>query len=213
MKVRNQQLCLSTVILLFSLVGCSSNSTEASRPATEDSSKEARPLVDNPEFLHWNQFPVGSKVVRNRASSNGKSEVFVTTTMTIVDKSADKITVDQQVTVLHPDTSDGPGSKLENPPQSLEYAAKFRLPESVSLESFSMPSIKAKKVESEKIRVLDQEYDADVFEWFDSSERGLIKIKLWRNEKVPGRLLKEETILDGQDDRSFEELVEINLPK
>ncbi len=186
------------------LLGCSSPAPHQPEQVELSTSIE-KTWVDNPEFLHWNQFPIGSQVVKKKVISNGNGTVEVTTTMTVREKTADKVIVDQQVTVVHPD------STLENPSQSLEYVSKFQLPAGMSLEAFSLPSLKARQAGTAEIELLGKVYVADVFEWEEKNERGPMSVKLWRSDKVPGRTIKEEaTILDGND-TSREMVMEISI--
>jgi hypothetical protein len=188
--------------------GCSSSSSTAgsAQDTIAKHNSDERPWVDSPDFLHWNQFPTGTKVVRVREVINSAGKVTVTTTLTIASKSASKIVVDQQITVLRPENG---GEKIENPSQPLEYVARFRLPKNVPIESFSLPSMTAKRLACEKFSVLGQEFNAEVFEWQDATESGPMEVKLWRSELVPGRILKEESRVVRENVSSTELLTKI----
>src|SRR5262245_48062160 len=74
------------------------------------------PFVDHPEFVAWNRFPVGTSVVRKKEVSNVSGMVGVTTTLRLAQKTADKVVVENQVTI------ERPGEPLiENPPLRLEF--------------------------------------------------------------------------------------------
>jgi hypothetical protein len=189
-------------------VGCTPRAASPS-PAVNSTTSTNVPkgeLVDNPDFLCWNRFPVDSQVIRKREIVSAEGKVEVVTTLTLRTKSEKKITVDQQVTVKRPE------STLENEPQSLEYAAKFELPASMSVESFSLPSLKAKRTGSEEIEILGKTYTADVFEWVEVNEGGPMSVKLWRCDEIPGRTAKEESLVKDGAGRFLEEVTEINIP-
>ncbi len=206
----NQLSTLVVVLTIGLLAGCSH---QPSVPAvTELPQRTERPLVDSPDYLHWQRFPLETKVVHKKVATNGKHEVTVTTRLVLKEKTPERVVVEQQVTVDHPATEALPSSKLENPPQKLEYAAKFRLPEGIEIEKFSLPSIKAERIGTEPIEILGQQYEAEVFRWVDQSERGPTTNRLWRVEAVPGRLLKHENSMEGSPDSSIETLIELHIP-
>lgn len=203
-------LCLCSGLALV-YVGCAQNATSPSPSAVAaDVGAETKPeseLVDNPEYLSWNRFPVDTRVVRRREIVGGQGKVEVVTTMTIREKTEKKIVVGQQITVIRPD------STLENEPQSLEYFAKFPLPGGMKLESFSLPSLKAQRTGTEEVELLGNKYQAEIFEWVEQNERGPMKVKLWRSDEVPGRTIKEESIVQNGNDRILEVVIEIFLPE
>ncbi len=143
----NQLSTLVVALTIGILAGCS---PQSNGPAiAELPQRVERPLVDSPDYLHWQRFPLETKVVHKKVATNGQHEVTVTTRLVLKEKTPEKIVVEQQITVEHPATGSQPASKLENPPQKLEYAAKFRLPEGIDIEKFSLPSIKAERTGTE----------------------------------------------------------------
>ena len=168
--------------------------------------KPSGELVDNPDYLRWDRFPLDTRVVRKREIVNSQGKVEVVTTLTLREKSARKIAVDQQVTVIRPDNT------LENEPHSLEYAAKFELPAGMKCESFELPSLQAQKTGSEVIEVAGKKYKADVFEWVEQNERGPMSVKLWRSDAIPGNTAKEESVVKNGNDQILEVVTDINIP-
>lgn len=164
------------------------------------------PLVDYPEYVNWNQFPVGTYVVRKKEVTNDFGLVRVTTKLSLRERTAERVVVESQVTV------DRPGESLvENPPQEMQFAAKFRLPAGTTIEQFLLPSLKAKQVGEEAREEGGREFKAQVFAWVERNETGPMAIKLWRSDDVPGRMLRQE--IEGHQHHSIEQVVEIVVPQ
>jgi hypothetical protein len=192
-------------------IGCtqtaSSSAPVVNGAAATEIAKTMGEPVDNPDYLRWHRFPLGTRVVRKREIVNSQGKVEVVTTLTLREKTEKKIRVDQQVTVIRLE------STLENEPQSLDYAAKFEMPEGMKLESFALPSLKAQQTGIDDIEVLGKTYEADVFEWVEQNERGPMSVKLWRSDEIPGSTLKEESVVKNGNDRILEMVIEINIPE
>ncbi len=167
--------------------------------------KDNLPLVDHPEYVHWSQFPVDSYVVRKKTVTNENGSVYVTTKVRLAEKTEKQVVVEQQVTVVRPE-----GTRV-NEPQYLRFPAHFRLPEDVDYESYLTPSRKAKKTGTEKINLAGHDFETDIYEWEEVNEAGPMTVKLWRSESVPGRMLREESLIKRDGDTGLEELVELNL--
>jgi hypothetical protein len=160
-------------------------------------------LVDHPEYLNWSRFPVGIVVVRKKEVFNDLGTVRVMTTLRLAEKTADKIVVESQVTV------DRAGQPLiENPPLSIEFPATFRLPAGMKLEQFSLPSLKAKSAGEETRQASGRDYTTQLFTWDEVNETGPMRVKLWRSDEIPGRMLRQE--INGHMHTSVEEIVEIS---
>lgn len=164
------------------------------------------PLVDHPEYVNWGRFPVGTYVIRKKEVTNDFGAVRVTTKLHLSEKTADRAVVEAQVTV------DRPGEALiENPPQEMQFAAKFPLPAGMNVEHFTLPSLRAKQVGDESISAAGREFTAQVFAWDERNETGRMAVKLWRSDDVPGRMLRQE--IEGHQHHSVEEVVEIVIAK
>ncbi|MCA9130036.1 MAG: hypothetical protein KDB22_23270 [Planctomycetales bacterium] len=189
-------------------IGCEKAQQAAPIPSpTATTSTSILPLVAHPEYTHWSQFPVGSYVIRHKEVTNKNGTVYVTTRVKLNELTSDRVVVEQQVTVVRPDVTQ------ENEPQLLSYPAQFRLPETVQIEQFSLPSLKAKLAGQESIVIAGQEILADVFEWQEVNEAGPMQVKLWWSSSVPGKLLKEATLIERDGDTSSEEVTEIVIAK
>jgi hypothetical protein len=163
------------------------------------------PLVDHPEYVSWNRFPVGIAVIRKKEVTNETGSVSVTTTLRLAQKMPDKIVVESQVTVNRP------GQPLvENPPLNLDFPAKFRLPAGMKLEQFALPSLKARPAGDETRQACGREFQTELFTWDEVNEAGPMKVKLWRSDDVPGRMVRQE--IKGRTQASVEEVVEIVQP-
>jgi hypothetical protein len=99
---------------------------------------------------------------------------------------------------------------VKNPPLLAEFPAKFRLPPSLQLEQFQLPSLKAKLIGEESCTVCGREFKTQHFAWREVNETGPMEIKYWRCNEVPGRLLRQE--ISGPNHASVEEIFEISLP-
>lgn len=180
------------------------STTDGSPVASQGEGEEAA----HPEFAHWSQFPVGAKTVRRKEVSNENGKVVVTTTVKLADKNEKQVVVETQVTV---ERSGDP--KLENPPFTAEYPATFRVPKSMTVDQFRLPSLKAKLAGEEELEILGQKYLAEKFSWTESNEAGPMEVSVWRSDKVPGRTVKEESLTKSLSNKSLEEVIEISIPE
>ncbi len=197
------------VVMLVAVVGCNNQPTKPAPPivaasAPEDNSNQ--PMLPHPEYQNWSRFPVNSLIVRKRTVSNENGEVTVTTKMWLAEKSDKHVSVGTQVNVQRP------GEGLEvNPSNVVDYPAEFQLPKGMEKERFYLPSIKAKKVADEPIKILEKEFTAEVYEWEESNETGPMTVKLWRSLDVPGRIIKQEMLTKSSKTQTLEDLVELDL--
>lgn len=194
------------------LVGCGSEvggglgSQGTSPPGyVAPASTENLPLVDHPEYVGWSRFPLGIIVVRKKEVSNETGTVRVTTTLRLIEKTADKVVVESQVSV------DRPGRPQEqNPRPKVDFPATFPLPQGMRQQQFSLPSLKAKQVGEEIREAGGREYKTQLFTWEEVNEAGPMTVKLWRSDDIPGRTLRQE--ITGRTQTSVEEVVEIIRP-
>ncbi len=189
--------------LLF--IGCTGSSSSTPQGYVAPESKDELPLVDHPEYTHWSKFPVGAFSIRKKTVTNSYGSVYVTTKISLAEKTDEKVVVEQQVTVVRPEVTN------ENPPQQMEFPAKFRLPKSVELEAFNLPSRKAKLVGEEIREEAGASYPCSLFEWEESNEAGPMNIKLWRSDEVPGRLVREETLIHSDGSTTLELISEVQV--
>jgi hypothetical protein len=195
------------VILLTMFAGCSNSGPPASVEVAKTANAEQGEEVAHPEYAHWSQFPIGAKTVRRKEVSNDQGKVVVTTTVRLIDKNDRQVVVETQVTV---ERSGDP--KLDNPPFTAEYPATFRLPKSMTLEQFHLPSLKAKLEGEEEMEILGQKYKVEKYVWLESNEAGPMDVIVWRCDKVPGRTVREESLTKSLSNKSLEEVVAIEIP-
>jgi hypothetical protein len=206
-------------IVLFVLglvVGCGGEpkpkgKTQAGLPEgyVAPQSTDHLPLHDNPDYANWQRFKVGTKVVRKKISKNPSDQVTETQILKLLEVNADKVVLETQITVERPNYP-----KKENTPFKIEHAAKFRLPANLKLEQFTKPSIKAKEIAEESIKVLGKEYKAKLFTWEDNTESGPMPHKYWESMEFPGRMLKHEAVVkkDNAETSTTEEVIEVVTP-
>lgn len=173
----------------------------------EPQSTENLPLHDNPEFTNWKRFKVGTIVIRRRTTKNTTDHVIETQSLRLHEVGADKIVVENQITVERPNYP----TKI-NDPFKVEFAAKFRLPNSVSPEQFGKPSIKATQICVEPIKVLGKDYMATRFQWDDQTESGPMSHTFWESMDFPGRMLRHEALVANKGSATTEEIMEVVLP-
>lgn len=200
--------------LLAVLVGAAAISGCGGRAAAEPSSEIAPATsssppetIPHPEFVNWQQFPIGTEVSRVRKVSNADSTVTVTTRTRLIDKTDRKITLETQTDVQRP------GEPLEqNAPTRLEVSASFALPPGMRAEQFSLPALKAQKTGQEPIEVLGKEYVTQVYSWEDSSEAGPISVQVLWCDDFPGRVVQEKTMNTGTGVTSMETVTGRKIP-
>ena len=173
------------------VIGCDSPYASAPVVVAEAPSLVDLPLVAHPEYENWSRFAEGTQVVRkdNLASTDGEAILY--TTLRLAKKTDAGVTIESQNAIVRK------GERQESDPVTAEYAAQFRLPKGMELEQFQLPTLKAKKVREETVKVADQEYNTEVFTFQDQSESGPVDVTLWRSNEFPGRQVKKE-IVDKQ---------------
>ena len=196
-----------TLFVLF-LVGLFAACTPSNKPILPSSAEQPQSdtgeSITHPEFANWSQFNVGAKATRYRVVTNEYGEVRVTTTFFLEEKSDDHVTVRSQVDVERPDRP-----LEQNPPQSTRFEAKFSLPRGLTEEFFKLPNAKAKLVGEEKMEVAGRQVEAEVYEWTESNEAGPMAIKLWRSNAVPGRIIRQEMLIESSKTKTVEEMKEV----
>ena len=82
--------------LLLILAGCTDHPSSKSNSSLPEGYVAPKPtdhlpLVDYPEYVNWNQFPVGTYVIRKKEVTNDFGLVRVTTKLSLREKTAEKI--------------------------------------------------------------------------------------------------------------------------
>lgn len=161
--------------------------------------------VDNPNYLTWSKFPVGTQVVRVNKLINDKGTVTVTTTLKLQEIDQTVAKVESQITV------ERPTDLTVNPPQILDYLAKQSVLESTTDEQVAAPLKEAKLLRTENIAVLGKEYQAKVYTWKTALESGPADVLGWYSDEFPGRQIKQE-IDFGEGGKGTEEITEFVVP-
>ena len=202
--VRRTGLLLTGFAIGLATIGCGSSNKPilpSDVQKSEKGSGDAGPTVVHPEYANWNLFPVGVEVTRYRVVSNPNGEVQVTTVLKLSEKSEQHVDVVSQVNVVRPGEQ-----PQENPPETTRFPASFAIPKGLTEEYFQLPSIKAKKTGEESMDVHGKTVKAEVFEWTESNETGPMTIKLWRSDEVPGRIVRQEMLIEASQTKTIEEL-------
>ena len=168
-------------------------------------SDETGNTVSHPEYANWSRFPEGAHVVRYRVTTNENGKVEVTSTWKLKKRSEDFVEIVSQVNVQRS------GEELqENLPETTRFPSTFRLPKGLTEEFFQLPSAKAKKVGEESLEIHGKSIITEVFEWTESNETGPMTVKLWRSDDVPGRIVRQEMLIESSQTKTIEELHEVN---
>lgn len=198
---------VSLGLFLLGLPACDSSRTPILPMTTEanPSLPNAAPQkMAHPEYANWNQFAVGAKVVRYRVVTNENGEVKEISTLTLTDQSIENLEVTTQVTV------ERTGEPIKvNPSEISRFPATFSLPSGLSEEFFILPNPKAKKVGVEQQEVHGKIVTVDAYEWTESNETGPMTVKLWRSDQVPGRIVRQEMLIESSQTKTVEELLEV----
>ena len=187
------------------VLGCKD---QASTSPVVDAPEENLPEVAHPEYAHWSQFPIGSTTVRKKEVTSENGKVVVTTSIKLIAKDEKQVVVESQITVER-----GSDPKVVNPPFTAEYPATFRLPKSMTIDQFQLPSLKAKLVGEEELTVLGKQYKAQKYSWQESNEAGPMDLVVWRVDGIPGRTAREESVTGSLQNKSLEEVIEIVIPE
>ncbi len=162
-------------------------------------------MIAHPEYSNWSQFPIGVKTVRYRTVTNATGKVEVTSTLVLAEKSDAHVLVHTQVNVQRP------GEPLEeNPIEEVRFPSQFELPQGMTEEYFQQPSLKAKKIGEEEMEVAGVKIKADVYEWTESNETGPMQVKLWRSNDIPGRIVRQEMLIEASQTKTLEEIREVD---
>jgi hypothetical protein len=160
--------------------------------------------IAHPEYANWSRFDVGTQAIRDRVVSNASGKVHVTTSLTLAEKTDEHVEIVSQVTVQRPNEA-----IQENPPESTRFPATFALPDGMTKEYFQLPSPKAVKISEEPQELAGKSFVADVYEWTESNETGPMKIKLWRSDEVPGRIYRQEMLIESSQTTTTEVLRQV----
>ena len=172
---------------------------------SKETTRNPAAMLSHPEYSNWSRFPVGTKTVRYRKVTNATGQVEVTSTLVLAEKSDAHVLVQTQVNVQRP------GEPLEeNPIEEVRFPSQFELPQGMTEEYFQQPSLKAKKTGEEELEVAGVKIKADVFEWTESNETGPMQVKLWRSNEVPGRIVRQEMLIEQSQTKTIEEICEVD---
>lgn len=191
-------------------LGCGNGKPSSEKPQgfpTEKPSTDNLPTADNLNFKNWSRFPVGTTVTWVKNTKNDKDWVKETTIRKLVEKTADKVVVEWQVTVERPNYE----TKV-NPPNRSEILATFRVPAGMNAEQLQAPSLKAKRTGEDLVTVLGKTHKAEVFTWQDGTESGPMEIKAWYVDTIPGRVARQTMKVGQKEFESQEEITGISIP-
>ena len=76
---------------------------------------------------------------------------------------------------------------------------------------FICPQPKQRKRERKASRSVRNEIETKVFEWEENNESGPMTVKLWRSEKIPGKIVRQELFTKSSATKSTEDVIELRL--
>lgn len=196
------------ILGLAAIVGCGSSNASNSKIVlpTVQTADESQPSVAHPEYVNWSQFEEKASIVRKRLVENANGTVVVTTKMWLDKKDENEVRVGSQVTVERPNEP-----AVENDVDIVRYPATYRLPKGMEESRFYLPSAKAKETGTESVKIGDDEFETKVFEWEENNESGPMTVKLWRSDKIPGKIVRQELLTKSSATKSTEEIIELRL--
>jgi len=97
-----------------------------------------------------------------------------------------------------------------NPIEEVRFPSQFELPQGMTEEYFQQPSLKAKKTGEEEMEVAGVKIKADGYEWTESNETGPMQVKLWRSNDIPGRIVRQEMLIEASQTKTLEEIREVD---
>lgn len=160
--------------------------------------------IEHPIYKNWARFKVGTSVTTTATTVGSSQTIETKTTTKLVELTPEKVVLERVV------VSNATGTKVENPPQSLEYARKFFLLPGVKKADLGKPQGAVAEGE-QTVKVAGKEYKA---KWYDTkgrTEAGETLIRSWMSDEVPGMLLKAETRVVGKLKTTME-VTEIKTP-
>jgi hypothetical protein len=202
---------LASGLIAAATLGCGNGKPSSEKPQgfpTERPSTDNLPTAENLNFKNWSQFPVGTTATWVKNTKNEKDWVKETTVRKLVEKSANTVVVEWQVTVERPNYE----TKV-NSPNRTEIPATFRVPPSMTAQQLQAPSLKAKKAGEETVTILGKTYKAELFTWQDGTESGPMEVKAWYVDDLPGRIARQTMKVGQKDFDSLEEITSISIPK
>jgi hypothetical protein len=60
------------------------------------------------------------------------------------------------------------------------------------------------------MEVLGKTVTAELFEWSESNETGPMTVKLWRSNEVPGRIVRQEMLIESSQTKTIEKLTAVS---
>jgi hypothetical protein len=170
----------------------------------QDSSIDAQPepdtntsseLTDNPEFLSWAKYGIGTQVTyENTTESQGTTQQSVLT-YTLTEKNDDSITYQIQAKT----TIDGQDTEIPTEQQSVSS----KIPSNIPTRPSQIPGVKIIEEKEEAVSVGDRTLNTSVtkFETQGGEEPHTFSsiTTLWESDEVPGRVVRMESITNTDE--------------
>jgi hypothetical protein len=64
-------------------------------------------------------------------------------------------------------------------------------------------------MDQESMDVFGKKVLVDIYQWIESNETGPMTVKLWRSDEVPGRIVRQEMLIESSQTKTVEELLEV----
>jgi len=158
-------------------------------PATGASTAPVGPMVDNPHYLAWSKFKPGTQVDLDMNIVVAGQKMVTNVTMTLVDISAEQAVVETLAKMTIPGFA---GAAPREDKQTRTFLAK--VPQSEAERAFMPPGAVGESMETgtETVTAAGREYACTVRTFDGTIQNQPAKGKMWRDEQVPGGLVKME---------------------
>jgi hypothetical protein len=166
----------------------------------------AQEEVDNPVFRNWKDFPVGSTVSYRSTTKAGENANIQEFTLRLKAKTADRITIERQLTAIMPD-----GTRQEYPAMTSENARIYRLPKGAERPDPNKPKGVTATGE-EELEMLGRKIKAKWFKAKMRVEAGDMFTHSWSSDQVPGGLVKAVNETPATKSVNTVELIELKIP-
>lgn len=161
--------------------------------------------VDNPQYINWVKFPVGTEVTSTATVSQNGKTTTTTTIIRLLNKSEKNVILS---TVI---SSDGTGSLVTNDPIEKTVNRNFPLLPGVDRTKIGRPQ-GSQASGLETIEILGKKYEAQWYETKSTTEAGPALTKTWISMDIPNMLLKSVTEVKAADKKMNIEVTGIKIP-
>jgi hypothetical protein len=188
---------ISCLALILTLALAAATTAQAPAPA--------QALVDNPQYTSWSKHKPGTSVTMKMTTNMGPQNMTMNLVQTLKEVNADQATIEVKSEM------DMGGNKQQMPAQTVPIKAKVTPQEAKYGQLPAGVKADVKEVGNETLTVGGKTYDCKVSEVTGEAEGMKTAGKVWRNDDVPGQVVKMDMKFEGaQSGTSTMELVSVD---